>query len=572
MDPSFDYYEELGVDPSASADEIHNAYRDLAKEFHADAGGGDPERMKRINEAWDILKDDEKHKIYDATRSVRSTAGRRLFPDRLDLGSVPRGESGPPSVVWVRRDGSGDLNLASDDFPDYGGFWSLSFGPPADRSSSHPDDLYWVEITAEVPVDFPVGPCKDEVIFRWDGGEAPLRLSAIALPARSRPAPPPPKSPPPGPIPPARPIPPIRPPIRRPSSTSARNWVIAAVSGILLIVFIAIAAGHHSGAGSQASAGSTSTSAPPGGSGSTSPSSTSPSISPSSLFSNASLTSVSCLTSGFCMAIGGNGGAYLYENGAWSSGSPVGGSIGTVSCASPSFCGAIAAGDGDDAYIYSNGTWTQSQLVGSDGNTANLTSVSCPAQDFCIATGQADAYTYSQGKWSQGVIVLSLTSPYELNSISCVSATSCVAVDTGPDVFTYSNGTWTAGSQTSYDGIGTLSCASPSFCGAIAAGDGDDAYIYSNGTWTQSQLVGSDGNTANLTSVSCPAQDFCIATGQADAYTYSQGKWSQGVIVLSLTSPYELNSISCVSATSCVAVDTGPDVFTYSNGTWTQNS
>ena len=60
-----DYYEVLGVSKSASADEIKKAFRKAAVQYHPDKQGGDEAKFKEVNEAYEVLKDQQKRQRYD---------------------------------------------------------------------------------------------------------------------------------------------------------------------------------------------------------------------------------------------------------------------------------------------------------------------------------------------------------------------------------------------------------------------------------------------------------------------------------------------------------------------------
>ena len=61
-----DYYATLGIDKNASESEIKKAYRQMAKKYHPDNNPGDKsaeEKMKEVNEAYEVLSDPDKKAI-----------------------------------------------------------------------------------------------------------------------------------------------------------------------------------------------------------------------------------------------------------------------------------------------------------------------------------------------------------------------------------------------------------------------------------------------------------------------------------------------------------------------------
>ncbi len=87
-----DYYEILGVDRNATKDEIKKAYRKLAIKYHPDRNPGDKEaeeKFKEATEAYEVLGDDERRKIYDQFGheglEAQGAGGFRGFRDASDF-------------------------------------------------------------------------------------------------------------------------------------------------------------------------------------------------------------------------------------------------------------------------------------------------------------------------------------------------------------------------------------------------------------------------------------------------------------------------------------------------------
>lgn len=169
-----DYYKTLGVSRSASSDEIKKAYRKLARTNHPDAGG-DEEKFKEINEAYEVLSDDKKRKIYDQYGTANEN-------------QIPYGWGGGNAGGYtVNMDGFGSwaeiLESIRNGEGAFGGAWDISdlFGGGA-AAQPRPRAGQDTSVDMEVSFDEAFNGCEKRVTVRVPGREEAQTLD-VKVPA-----------------------------------------------------------------------------------------------------------------------------------------------------------------------------------------------------------------------------------------------------------------------------------------------------------------------------------------------------------------------------------------------------
>ncbi|WP_165045410.1 DnaJ C-terminal domain-containing protein [Adlercreutzia sp. ZJ138] len=129
MSATPDYYKTLGVPRTASSDEIKKAFRKLARTHHPDAGG-DEAKFKEINEAYEVLSDEKKRKIYDQY----GTADANRIPHGWGAASADDMFGGFGSWAEIlesirRGEGAFGSDWGASGFGGFGGFGGAPRGP-----------------------------------------------------------------------------------------------------------------------------------------------------------------------------------------------------------------------------------------------------------------------------------------------------------------------------------------------------------------------------------------------------------------------------------------------------------
>lgn len=151
-----DYYEILGIKKDASDQEIKNTFRRLAHKYHPDKAGGNAERFKEVNEAYQILSDPEKRAMYDQYGSAFNQAQTKGdvggFDNFRDWATYAEAMKGQKTNIDFEDISFGDLGNIFSDFFSTGGESTFGRGFGQSRANSRAQRGEDIEI--QMAVDF----------------------------------------------------------------------------------------------------------------------------------------------------------------------------------------------------------------------------------------------------------------------------------------------------------------------------------------------------------------------------------------------------------------------------------
>ena len=111
-----DYYTILGLSKNATKDEIQRAYRKLARKYHPDVNKDKSveDKFKLINEAYEVLKDPEKKKLYDTYGHNWEHAGSQPHQGWEGFSEQTGPEGFSRTFRFGKGDGFGHFSSTSD--------------------------------------------------------------------------------------------------------------------------------------------------------------------------------------------------------------------------------------------------------------------------------------------------------------------------------------------------------------------------------------------------------------------------------------------------------------------------
>ena len=172
-----DYYKTLGVPRTASTDEIKKAFRKLARKHHPDAGG-DEAKFKELNEAYEVLSDDKKRKLYDQYGTANEN-------------QIPRGWGGGQGVnvedIFGGMGGAGSwadiLESIRRGEGAFGTEWDFgNFGGGGGRRGPRPQNGTDLNVPMDVTFDEACRGTETRVTVRIPGKDAPETFT-VKVPA-----------------------------------------------------------------------------------------------------------------------------------------------------------------------------------------------------------------------------------------------------------------------------------------------------------------------------------------------------------------------------------------------------
>lgn len=237
-------------------------------------------------------------------------------------------------------------------------------------------------------------------------------------------------------------------------------------------------------------------------------------------------------------------------------GHPENNDITSVSCPASNWCTAVdTAGNG---VLWSGGSWYYPDGLGTGDGT--LTSVSCPTTTFCMAVdGRGNAFSGNGSGWwgnSNSALV-----GQDLTSVSCPTTTFCDAVASSGDIESwYASSGWNSAPPPTLIGLSAVSCHAANWCVAVGQGG---TVSWNNGPYSEggnpAATTCPPGSicqvTPTPTAISCPPRgtSMCMMTlnGANAIYEWNGSSWTW---VDSNGSVPELSTLSCTSATFCMGL------------------